>query len=94
MPTSFPFEVIGSPEILYFFITAMASWIRCSGDMVIGLTIIPLSDRLTLIHFLGLSFDRQVLMDNPHATLLGHGNGHSGVRHRIHRGAQQRNVQT
>src|SRR5207249_4196869 len=27
MPTSFPPEVIGTPEILYFFMTSMASWI-------------------------------------------------------------------
>ena len=51
MPTSrpslFPSSVIGTPEIRYFFIRSSASWMRFFGDSVIGLTIMPLSDRLT-----------------------------------------------
>ena len=49
MPTSLPsFWVIGTPEILYFFITSSASETLASGDMVTGSTIMPLSDRFTL----------------------------------------------
>ncbi len=39
--------MIGTPEIRYFCIRSSASLIRCVGDSVTGLTIIPLSERLT-----------------------------------------------
>ena len=39
--------MIGTPEIRYFFISSSASKIRLVGESVIGLTIIPLSERLT-----------------------------------------------
>ncbi len=48
MPTSFLFFVTGTPEILYRRITSSASAIVCSGVIVTGSTIIPLSDRFTL----------------------------------------------
>ena len=49
MPTRVPFgSVIGTPEILYFFMTSSASETLASGDMVTGSTIMPLSDRFTL----------------------------------------------
>ena len=51
MPTSrpslLPSSVIGTPEIRYFFINSSASKIRLLGERVIGLTIMPLSDRFT-----------------------------------------------
>jgi hypothetical protein len=51
MPTSrpslLPSCVIGTPEIRYFFISSRASKMRLEGESVIGLTIIPLSDRFT-----------------------------------------------
>ena len=42
-----PSCVIGTPEMRYFFISSSASKIRFSGESVIGLTIMPLSERLT-----------------------------------------------
>ena len=48
MPTSFPFLVMGTPEILYLRIISSASEILASGDMVTGSTIMPLSERFTL----------------------------------------------
>ena len=39
--------MIGTPEIRYFFISSSASKIRLDGESVIGLTIMPLSDRFT-----------------------------------------------
>ena len=39
--------MIGTPEIRYFFISSSASKIRLVGESVIGLTIMPLSERLT-----------------------------------------------
>ena len=51
MPTSrpslLPSSVIGTPEMRYFCISSSASRISASGATVIGLTIMPLSDRLT-----------------------------------------------
>ncbi len=51
MPTSrpslLPSSVIGTPEMLYFFIRSSASKIRWVGESVIGSTIMPLSERLT-----------------------------------------------
>ena len=51
MPTSrpsvLPSSVIGTPEMRYFFISSRASTMRLEGASVIGLTIMPLSDRLT-----------------------------------------------
>ena len=46
-PSLRPPSVIGTPEIRYFFISSCASKIRFSGASVIGLTIIPLSERFT-----------------------------------------------
>ncbi len=48
MPTSLPFLVTGTPEILNRRITSSASAIGRSGSMVTGSTIIPLSERFTL----------------------------------------------
>ena len=49
IPASFPpASVMGTPEILYFFITSSASKILFPGCMVMGSTIMPLSERFTL----------------------------------------------
>ena len=48
IPTSFPFLVMGTPEILYFRMTSRASETLASGAMVTGSTIMPLSERFTL----------------------------------------------
>ena len=48
IPTSLPFEVTGTPEILKRRMISRASEIRASGLMVTGSTIMPLSDRFTL----------------------------------------------
>jgi len=47
IPTSFFPFVTGIPDILYRAISSMASLIFCSGRIVMGSTIIPLSDFLT-----------------------------------------------
>ena len=47
LPSLLPSAVIGTPEMRYFRIRSRASKIRLVGDSVIGLTIIPLSERLT-----------------------------------------------
>src|SRR5688572_14222502 len=46
-PSLLPPSVIGTPEMRYFCIRSSASRISASGATVIGLTIIPLSDRFT-----------------------------------------------
>ncbi len=46
-PSLLPSSVIGTPEMRYLRINWCASAIECVGDSVIGLTIIPLSERLT-----------------------------------------------
>ena len=48
MPHNLPFLTTGIPEILYFVISSHASPIVWSGSIVIGSTIIPLSERFTL----------------------------------------------
>ena len=48
IPTSLPFSVIGTPEILYFPIISSASCKVCSGERWNGSTITPCSDLLTL----------------------------------------------
>ena len=40
-------KVIGTPELRYRFSSSSASKIRLAGESVIGLTIMPLSDRFT-----------------------------------------------
>jgi len=57
MPTSFPFLVIGTPEILYWRITSSASETLASGDMVTGSTIMPLSRALHLVDFIACCSD-------------------------------------
>ena len=47
LPSLLPSAVIGTPEIRYFFIRSSASKIRLVGESVIGLTIMPLSERFT-----------------------------------------------
>ena len=48
IPTSFPpFSTTGIPEIAFIVISACASASVARGSMVIGLTTIPLSKRLT-----------------------------------------------
>ena len=44
-------------------------------------------------HFLGLLVDREVAVNDPHAPRLRHGNRHAAFGDRIHRRAEQRNVQ-
>ena len=46
-PSLRPSAVIGTPEMRYFFISSSAWYTRASGERVIGLTIMPLSERLT-----------------------------------------------
>ena len=46
-PSLRPSAVIGTPEIRYFRINSSACETRASGESVIGLTIIPLSERFT-----------------------------------------------
>ena len=48
IPHNLPFFTTGIPEILYFVISSQASPIVWSGSIVIGSTIIPLSERFTL----------------------------------------------
>ena len=49
MPTSVPSSrVIGTPEMRYFLISSRASATFCSGRIVMGFTIMPLSERFTL----------------------------------------------
>ncbi len=67
---------------------------RCSGDSVIGFTIMPLSDRFDAIDFGRLLFDRQVLVDDANAAVLGHGNREGRLGDGIHcRALRQRHVQ-
>ena len=49
MPTSLPLFVIGMPEIEYFSMTASAWPIFASGGRVTGSTIMPDSDRFTML---------------------------------------------
>ena len=48
IPTNFPSSTTGRPLILYSDMILFALWIVLSGSTVIGLRIIPLSERLTL----------------------------------------------
>ncbi len=59
MPTRLSPLTTGTPEILYWFMISRTSWIFRSGSMVMGLTIMPLSDFLT---FLTSSACRSMLM--------------------------------
>ena len=48
---------------------------------------------LHLVHFGGLFLDAEVLVDDAHAAVLGHRNGQPALRHRVHGGAENGNVQ-
>ena len=93
MPTSFLFLVIGTPEILYWRITSSASETLSSGDMVTGSTIMPLSDRFTLSTSLACCSIVRLRWMMPDSALLRHGDGHVRLGHRVHRGADDRDVQ-
>ncbi|OQA07627.1 MAG: hypothetical protein BWY65_01813 [Firmicutes bacterium ADurb.Bin373] len=47
IPTSFPFTVIGTPDIRYLSINTRASLTRLSGERKIGSDMMPCSERLT-----------------------------------------------
>ena len=49
-----------------------------------GLTIIPLSERIDAVHFVSLRLHGHVLVDDPHPSLLRHGDRHAGIRHGVH----------
>ena len=65
----------------------------CSGRQVTGSTIMPDSERLTLSTSRGLRLDRQVLVDDAEAALLGHGDRQARLGDRVHRGRDDRDVQ-
>ena len=48
---------------------------------------------LDAVHFGRLVLDREVLVDDAEAALLGHGDGHRRLGDRIHGGAQKRHVE-
>ncbi len=48
---------------------------------------------LDLADFVGLAFDRQILVNHADAAELRHGDGHRAFGHGIHRGADERDVQ-
>jgi len=56
----------------------------CSGVMVTGSTIIPLSDRLTLSISPALLLDGEVAVDHADASLLGHGDGQARLGDCVH----------
>ena len=53
----------------------------------------PALGPLDAIDLVGLVLDRQVLVDDADAALLGHRNGQPGLGHGVHRGAGQRHVE-
>ena len=59
----------------------------CSGVMVTGSTIMPLSERLTLSISLGLLLDGEVAVDDADSALLGHGDGQARLGYGVHGGA-------
>ena len=48
---------------------------------------------LDLVNLRGLLLDRHVFMNDAQTAFPGHGDGQTGVRHRIHGGGQKRHVQ-
>ncbi len=50
-------------------------------------------EALHLAHLFGLADDIEVLVDDAHAAVLSHGDGHAGLRHRVHGGGHQRDVE-
>ena len=65
----------------------------CSGRQVTGSTIIPDSERLTLSTSRALVLDREVLVDDPEAALLGHGDRETRLGDGVHGGRDDRDVQ-
>ena len=68
------------------------------GDGLLG----PAGDRvddharfgaLDLVHLGRLGLDREVLVDDPEASLLGHGDGQARLGHGVHRGRDERDVE-
>ena len=93
MPTSLPFLVMGTPEILYLRMTSSASETLASGDMVTGSTIMPLSERFTLSTSLACCSMRQVAVDDADSALLRQRDRHVRFGHRVHGGADDGNIQ-
>ena len=94
MPTSLPFaSVTGTPEILYFSITCIASAIDCHGRIVTGSTIIPASERFTFVDLFGLTVDRHVLVDDAEPAVLRHRDRQPGLGDRVHRRGEDRDVE-
>ena len=57
---------------------------RCSGRMVTGSTIMPASLRFTLSTSAACSVDRQVLVDDAEAALLGERDRQARLGDRVH----------
>src|SRR6266513_2849878 len=83
MPTSFPFFVIGTPENLDFGIGGHSDRIDDHAAF----------RALYLVDLVRLLLNAQIAMDDSDPALLSNGDGHMGFSHRIHGGADDRNVQ-
>jgi len=64
--------------------------ISLDGDRVLDHAGLELLD---LAHFGSLLLDGHVLVDDPDAAFLSHGNGEAGFGHGVHRRGNQRDVQ-
>ena len=74
-------------------ISALTSARVWSGWMVSGLTTMPDSNFLTRRTWRGLFLGRQVLVDDAHAAVLRHGDGHVALGDGVHGGGDQRDIQ-
>ena len=92
-PACLPLSVIGTPETLCCSMTSRARATVASGGSVTGSVMMPLARPLDLVDLLGLPLDRHVLVDDAQAALLGQGDGHLALGDRVHRRAEQGDVQ-
>ena len=94
MPHSLPdFSTIGMPLMRLAFISSSASARVWSGVMVIGLTTIPLSKRLTCADRGRLLLDVEVAVEHADPAELRQRDRHVGLGHRVHRRGQDRDVE-
>ena len=95
MPTSLPLaSVIGKPLTFFCFIISWARLDRLVGRQRDGIENDAVGRALDLVDLLGLLLDRHVLVDDADAAFLGQGDRHLVLGHRVHRRAEQRNVES
>ena len=79
--------------MLNLFISSSASWMRLVGREGDRVDNHPAFRALDAVHLGSLFFDGQVLVDDPDAAVLSHGDGQRRLRDRVHCRARERNVQ-